>query len=221
MSNSPFKPISIKEHLLHVILTLITSGFWLIVYLIRVFLKQREIRKLTPEQKSEIKSKIKAGYEKRGKSKKEEIMEAVERLNSTLPPNKELGQYHKRYFANEEERELDEWADFSEDYSFELVGESNYRETLLALIKKNDAFKLGELFVDAVIKQEPENEFDSTAVAVLVAGKKVAYVPSSMSLDVTSYLDEKGFNAMKVKAVLKWDSESPQPNVGVWLDFNF
>lgn len=176
---------------------------------------------MSPEQKSAFKDSVKAGYQRGKKSKKEEIMEAVERINSTLPPNKDLGQYEKRTFANEEDMELDDWSDFAEEYSFELVGESHYRDTLLALVKKNDAFKLGELFVDAIIKQEPENEFDSTAVAVFVANKQVAYVPSSLSFDVTTFLDEQGYNAMKVKAVLKWDSESPKPNIGVWLDFNF
>ena len=44
-----FKPITIKEHVIHAILVFITGGAWLFVYLIRVYLKRREIKRMSDD----------------------------------------------------------------------------------------------------------------------------------------------------------------------------
>jgi hypothetical protein len=207
MSKTPIKPISIKEHILHIILVLGTSFVWLPFYLVRVLLKQREIKGMTADEKAEWKRGIKQKYSKDAG------------VSNTVSVKAET--YTKRKFASQDESDDDEWSQFADDYSFEAVGESHYRDTILAIIDKNNAHKQGELFLDAVMQTEPNNKFDEFAVAIYIDGKKVGHVPSDYSYDVTTYLDEQNVTAIKVKAVLGWNTSSPNPPIGVRLDFNF
>ena len=82
MSKTPIKPISIKEHILHIILVLGTSFVWLPFYLVRVLLKQREIKGMTADEKAEWKKGIKQKYSKDA--------ELLEKALETEPGNMEI-----------------------------------------------------------------------------------------------------------------------------------
>jgi hypothetical protein len=206
MSQKTFKPIRVVEHIFHFAMVVFTGGVWLIVYIPRIIFKQREINKMTPEQKQSVKDDIKSKLNK---------------VNNSNPLSKKIGIYTKRRFTSQELAEDDEWSEFSDDFSFEAVGESHYRDNLLLIIEKNNAHKQGELYLDAVVQTETNNKFDEFAVAIYIDGKKVGHVPSDYSYEVTTYLNEQNLTAIKVKAVIGWNTESPNPPIGVRLDFNF
>jgi hypothetical protein len=104
-----------------------------------------------------------------------------------------------------------------EEYTFDVVGESFQRDHLVQLIKKYKSIKTGELYTTATLKLEPENDFDSTAVMVIIDDLQVGYVPKSQSGMMTDYIQSKGGNTLQVPARVGWDTESPQPLVGVRL----
>ena len=195
-------PISKVEHGIHILITVFTGASWLLVYILRIFLF-RKYNKVAPV------------------SNKSRIMDKVEKMNSSQPTTSGVGDYQKRIFATEDEALEDDWYDFTEPYTFEIVGESYKRDKLLSIIQKSNAFSAGELEVEAVLKMEADNKFDSTAVAVFIDNKPVGYVPSDYSLDVTSYLDDRNLSGIKVKARIGWDTSNPDPAIGVRLDFNF
>ena len=129
--------------------------------------------------------------------------------------------YMKRTFATEEEADEDEWAEYLDEYSFEVVGESYNRDSILSIIRENNAIKDGELLVQAIMMKEPNNEFDDNAVVVFVKKKKVGYVSSDISYEVTNYLDERDLDGIRVKGKFGWDTTNPSPAFGLFLDFNF
>ncbi len=104
-----------------------------------------------------------------------------------------------------------------EEYTFDVVGESFQRDHLVQLIKKYKSIKTGELYTTATLKLEPENAFDQTAVMVIIDDLQVGYVPKSQSGMMTDYIKSKGGNTLQVPARVGWDTESPQPLVGVRL----
>jgi hypothetical protein len=104
-----------------------------------------------------------------------------------------------------------------EDYSFDVVGESFQRDHLVQLIKNHNAIEDGALYTTATLKLEPENAFDPTAVMVIVENLQVGYVPKSMSAEMTDYIKAKGSRTLDVPARIGWDTDSPQPLVGVRL----
>ena len=104
-----------------------------------------------------------------------------------------------------------------EDYSFDVVGESFQRDHLVQLIKNHNAIEDGALYTTATLKLEPENAFDPTAVMVIVENLQVGYVPKSMSAEMTEYIKAKGSSTLDVPARIGWDTDSPQPLVGVRL----
>ena len=104
-----------------------------------------------------------------------------------------------------------------EEYTFDVVGESFQRDHLVQLIKKHNLTDAGELYTTATLKLEPENPFDPTAVMVVIEDLQVGYIPKSMSADMTNYIKDKGGKTLQVPARVGWDSESPQPLVGVRL----
>ena len=104
-----------------------------------------------------------------------------------------------------------------EDYTFDVVGESFQRDHLVQLIKNHNAIEDGALYTTATLKLEPENAFDPTAVMVIVENLQVGYVPKSMSAEMTDYIKVKGSSTLDVPARIGWDTDSPQPLVGVRL----
>jgi hypothetical protein len=104
-----------------------------------------------------------------------------------------------------------------EDYTFDVVGESFRRDHLVQLIKIHKSTQNGELYTTATLELEPDNAFDSTAVKVMVENMQVGYIPKSMSAEMTDYIKAKGGNTLDVPARIGWDTDSPQPLVGVRL----
>jgi len=104
-----------------------------------------------------------------------------------------------------------------EDYTFDVVGESFQRDHLVQLIKIHKSTDTGELYTTATLELEPDNAFDPTAVKVIVENMQVGYIPKSMSSEMTDYIKAKGSNTSDVPARIGWDSDSPQPLVGVRL----
>ena len=104
-----------------------------------------------------------------------------------------------------------------EEYTFDVVGESFQRDHLVQLIKKHNLTDAGELYTTATLKLEPENAFDPTAVMVVIDDLQVGYIPKSFSPAMTDYIKAKGGKTLQVPARVGWDSESPQPLVGVRL----
>ena len=117
--------------------------------------------------------------------------------------------------AAPEKQEQQEHID--EEYTFDVVGESFRRDHLVQLIKKHNLTDTGELYSTATLKLEPENDFDPTAVMVIVEDLHVGYIPKSMSGEMTEYIKAKGGNTLQVPARIGWDRDSPQPLVGVRL----
>lgn len=104
-----------------------------------------------------------------------------------------------------------------EEYNFDVVGESFQRDHLVQLIKKHKLTDSGELYSTATLKLQPENDFDPTAVMVIIEDLHVGYIPKSISAEMTEYIKAKGGTTLQVPARIGWDRESPQPLVGVRL----
>ena len=104
-----------------------------------------------------------------------------------------------------------------EEYTFDVVGESFQRDHLVQLIKKYKSIETGELYTTATLKLEPENPFDQTAVMVIIDDLQVGYIPKSQSEMMTDYIKSLGKSTLDVPARVGWDTESPQPLVGVRL----
>lgn len=201
------KPIKISEHIIHIVLTIFTGGVWLIVYLPRVVIKQLQIMKMSPDEKTAWKQEVKDKYAKN--------------VTKTKSMPKQVLEYKKRTFASTAEAEEDYYSDYADDFAYQTTGESFYRDNLMAIIRQNNAFQKGELMLDAILVLEPENEFDPTAVAVFIDGKKVGHIPKDDSMEVTEYIEDRKDTALKVKGVVGWNTSSSNPPIGVRLDFNF
>lgn len=129
--------------------------------------------------------------------------------------------YKRRKFQSLVDAEEDEWNEFIDDYSFQIVGESHYRENLLSIIEKHNAHKLGELYLEAILAKELDNKFDDCAVAVFIDGLKVGHVAKEYSFEVTEFLNKLSVSGLKLEAVIGWNISSPNPPIGVRLNFNF
>ena len=104
-----------------------------------------------------------------------------------------------------------------EEYTFDVVGESFQRDHLVQLIKKYKSIETGELYTSATLKLEPDNAFDQTAVMVIIDDLQVGYIPKSQSEMMTDYIKSLGNTTLDVPARVGWDTDSPQPLVGVRL----
>jgi len=104
-----------------------------------------------------------------------------------------------------------------QEYTFDVVGESFQRDHLVALIKKHNLTDAGELYTTATLKLEPENDFDPTAVMVVIEELQVGYIPKPFSAEMTEYIKAKGGKSLQVPARVGWDRDSPQSAVGVRL----
>ena len=101
------------------------------------------------------------------------------------------------------------------DYNYDVVGESFQRDHLMALVRSHNAFSVGEIYGIATLEPEPTNEFDPTAVKVVVEGVQVGYIPKFDSAAVTQMIEKSGKKDMQVPVRIGFDTESPQPLIGV------
>ena len=106
-------------------------------------------------------------------------------------------------------------------YEYEVVGESFQRENLLKLIRAHEAFDSGQIVATAVLEPEPTNEFDSTAVKVVVEGVQVGYIAASDSGVVTAMIKKSGKKSFEVPVRIGFDPNSPSPLIGVRLALTF
>jgi hypothetical protein len=103
------------------------------------------------------------------------------------------------------------------EYIYDVVGESYRRDNLTALIRAHKAFDTGQIFSTAVLEMEPTNEFDSSAVKVVVEGTQVGYIPKFDSPAVTEMIKKSGKKVYEVPVRIGWDTNSPAPLIGVRL----
>jgi len=103
------------------------------------------------------------------------------------------------------------------EYNYDVVGESFRRDGLLALVRSHKAFDTGEIYGSAVLELEPTNEFDSTAVKVVVEGVHVGYIPKFDSPAVTEMIKKRGKKEIEVPVRIGFDTNSPEPLIGVKL----
>ena len=101
------------------------------------------------------------------------------------------------------------------DYNYDVVGESFQRDHLMALIRAHKAFETGEILATAVLQPEPTNEFDPTAVKVVVEGVQVGYIAKFDSAAVTKMIEKSGKKVYEVPAKIGFDANSPAPLIGV------
>ena len=101
------------------------------------------------------------------------------------------------------------------DYNYDVVGESFQRDHLMALIRAHKALETGEILATAVLEPEPTNEFDPTAVKVVVEGVQVGYIAKFDSAVVTKMIEKSGKSVYEVPAKIGFDAESPAPLIGV------
>ena len=101
------------------------------------------------------------------------------------------------------------------DYNYDVVGESFQRDHLMALVRSHNAFNVGEIYGIATLEPEPTNEFDPTAVIVVVEGVQVGYIPKFDSAAVTQMIEKSGKKEMRVPVRIGFDTDSPQPLIGV------
>ena len=67
----------------------------------------------------------------------------------------------------------------------------------------------------ATLEPEPTNKFDPTAVKVVVEGVQVGYIPKFDSAAVTQMIGKSGKKDMQVPVRIGFDTDSPQPLIGV------
>ena len=103
------------------------------------------------------------------------------------------------------------------DYNYDVVGESFQRDHLMALIRSHKAFSTGEIVATAVLVPEPTNEFDPTAVKVVIEGVQVGYIAKFDSAAVTKMIAKSGVKDYEVPARIGFDPDSPAPLIGVKL----
>jgi hypothetical protein len=101
------------------------------------------------------------------------------------------------------------------DYNYDVVGESFQRDHLMSLVRSHNAFSIGEIYGIAILEPEPTNEFDPTAVKVLVEGIQVGYIPKFDSPAVTEMVKKTGKSVYEVPVRIGFDTDSPQPLIGV------
>jgi hypothetical protein len=85
------------------------------------------------------------------------------------------------------------------------------------LIRAHDAFASGQIIATAVLEPEPTNDFDPTAVKVVVEGVQVGYIAKFDSGAVTAMIKKSGKETMQVGARIGFDPNSPAPLIGVQI----
>jgi hypothetical protein len=123
-------------------------------------------------------------------------------------------QWNIRYFNDESEGSL---------FLFDVVGESFCRDALIGFIQNAtlEEREEGEIYKLADLVFEPTNVFDPNAIAVHMYGPRVGYIPKSLNAGVGQLMrraQAEGANRFLVWGVIGWDTENPNPPVGVRLN---
>lgn len=144
------------------------------------------------------------GYEKYfGKSKKRASLRRKPPVTEKEQPTKKPRTTAKNIFK---------WPE-SGSYQQEVVGESNYQRALRSLWNESQNGPL-----DALLVHEDTNQYDSNAVAIKIANKKVGYLSSDDAVDFRERCEEEHVgpvSSCKAKLFSKKGKEGP---IGVWLD---
>jgi hypothetical protein len=111
----------------------------------------------------------------------------------------------------------------SGDFHEALVGESHYQDELLAIA--GDRLASGRrVEFRALLMPEPENKFDSNAVAVYAEGRGiVGYLAREVAEEYQAVIQAhvnagKGYPCCNA---LAWGGTQDKPAIGVWLDIDW
>jgi hypothetical protein len=106
-------------------------------------------------------------------------------------------------------------------YDYNVVGESNYNANLRAILREEgiDVNGGGEFQTGAYLLCEPKNKFDPNAVAVVISGKRVGYIPKEDARLLSPQLQDMVATGqlLYVKAVIGWRDPAV---IGVRLDIS-
>lgn len=104
-------------------------------------------------------------------------------------------------------------------FSYNIVGESHCNANLRRIIKDEGLDpKVGAaIYAQAFLLCEPENKFDKNAVAVVIALKRVGYIPRGDAKNLAPHLKSMALRGevLLVKARIGWQNPAI---IGVQLD---
>lgn len=104
-------------------------------------------------------------------------------------------------------------------FAYDIVGESHCNANLLRIIEDEglDPAQGGEFFTQAFLLCEPQNRFDKNAVAVVIALKRVGYIPRKDAKELAPQLASMASRGevLLVQARIGWQDPAI---VGVQLD---
>lgn len=105
---------------------------------------------------------------------------------------------------------------------FDIVGESHYQDALESIAgpKPPDGVDVQRY---AYLEPEPDNPYDSSAVAVLIDGKKVGHLSRDDCEDFHDFLAETGATSAMCTAYINggWKRPSGEGSYGVKLDIDW
>lgn len=110
------------------------------------------------------------------------------------------------------------------EYDFEIVGEASYQNNL-ASIAGPKASQSKELYLEAIIEAEPNNQYDKNAIRVSIDNKIVGYFDRETAKEFKREYQRKGFSdktTFKANAVVVggWKDKNSQGSYGVKLDID-
>jgi hypothetical protein len=130
------------------------------------------------------------------------------------PPNR-----NRRIFPGIRLDEVED--DYFPANTIEVNGESFHKAELLEIHRfmgnKPDAFAA----VDAFLLAEPDNPFDSNAVAVYIHEKRVGYLPKELAVFCTEYIQQDDGQGYWVQAAIKYVSSLNQFRVRLLAEYPF
>lgn len=137
------------------------------------------------------------------------------KLQPVNDPNRNKPKYQKSY---------DIALRSSNQYDFEIVGEASYQNNL-ASIAGPKASQSKELYLEAIIEAEPNNQYDKNAIRVSIDNKTVGYFDRETAKEFKRECQRKGFTdktTFKANAVVVggWKDKNSQGSYGVKLDID-
>lgn len=113
-------------------------------------------------------------------------------------------------------------------FQYEVVGESHYLNNLHQIVENSGlkVYEPGEIYCQALLFCEPENEYDPNAVVVVIETKRVGYIPRKDAQELAPELRKlantrtkkgRGGQVLCVQACIGW---SGPERIGVRLDLD-